>query len=195
MMRTVVGFLSRAHGYDALKVLVNSEFKILSVYTHALNPKSQDAQRNVRDDYHLFENLCKKNQIPLIPIDSKNTVMNPPECDYIVEISWRYLISEEIVKKARIACFGIHRGKLPEYAGAEPIKQALENGEKEIILSAHYLANVIDQGNTIDFETHPVNYDSNASREVNIQRLREEITPLFSKLMLRVISKFEEKKN
>jgi len=182
------------HGYNALKALVDTkEYKILVVYTHALNPKSQDPQRGVRTDYGLFEKICKDNKIDLIPIDNKNEQINPPECDYIVEISWRYLIPKEIVRKAKIACFGIHRGKLPEYAGAEPIKQALEKNEKEIVLSAHYLADEIDQGNTIDIEIYPVNYDYNSSKEENIQRLREEITPLFSKLVLKVIDMFEKK--
>lgn len=191
MLRTVC-FLSRAHGFDALKALINSkEFEILAVFTHSLNPKSQDPQRNIRDDYHLYVEMCKKNDIPLVPVDSKDQKIDCPECDYIVEISWRYLISQDIVKKARKACFGIHRGKLPEYAGAEPIKQALLNNEKEIVLSAHYLASEIDQGGTIQSISHPVNYNKEKSLDENIQRLRDEITPLFSKLMLKTIEKFE----
>ena len=71
-MKTVVGFLSRAHGYDALNALVKSEeLEVLVVYTHALNPKSQDLQRNIRDDYNLFIKICEKNHIPLVAVDSK----------------------------------------------------------------------------------------------------------------------------
>jgi methionyl-tRNA formyltransferase len=110
-----------------------------------------------------------------------------PECDFIVEVSWRYLISQEIVSKARIGAFGIHRGKLPDYAGAEPIKQALLKGEKEIVLSAHQLVSKIDQGDTISSISHPINYDANQSLEKNIQRLREEITPLFPILTFKTL--------
>jgi len=129
----------------------------------------------------------------LLTVDSKNDKIEPPECDYIVEISWRYLIPNNITKKAKIVCFGIHRGKLPEYAGAEPIKQALIKNEKEVILSAHYLTSEIDQGSVIETETHQVNYNKDYSLEDNINRLRCEITPLFSKLMFKVIEKFERK--
>ena len=197
LLKTVVGFLSRAHGFDALKALVNSsDFKVIMVFTHSLNPKSQDPKQSMRDDYPLFVNLCKENEIPLIPVGSKNQQIHVPECDYIIEISWRYLIPQEIVKKAKKACFGIHRGKLPEYAGAEPIKQALINNESEIFISAHYLAPQIDQGSTIESITHPVNFDKEKSIDENVQRLRDEITPLFSKLMIKTISKFEnEQKN
>jgi methionyl-tRNA formyltransferase len=184
MKKTVVGFLSRQHGFDVLKALADSKaYQLLCVYTHALNPKSQDPFRSVRSDYKQFINTCKEKKIPLFAIDSKNQeISNIPECDFIVEVSWRYLISKEITNKARIAAFGIHRGKLPDYAGAEPIKQALSKGEKEIVITAHYLDAEIDAGGTIIAMSHPVNYDFKQDMEQNIQRLRDEITPLFSKI-------------
>jgi len=97
------------------------------------------------------------------------------------------LIPQTIAAKAKIVAFGIHRGKLPNYAGAEPIKQALSKGEKEIVLSAHYLSTEIDQGNTIATISHPVNYNPNTSLEENIQRLRDEIMPLFPILTFKTL--------
>ena len=130
-MITLVAFLSRPHGYNALCGIINkSDYKLLKVYTHKLKPKSEDPNRAERKDYRLFVEKCKENKILLESIDSKSQpITNVPDCDFIVEISWRYLISEEVVKKASILAFGIHRGKLPEYAGAEPIKQALIKNE------------------------------------------------------------------
>ncbi|MEM3064602.1 MAG: formyltransferase family protein [Candidatus Nitrosotenuis sp.] len=183
-MKTVVGFLSRPHGFNVLLALVKSNsHRLIRVYTHSLNPKSQDPLRTKRIDFDLFVKKCQEYNIDLISIDSKKEqIIDFPDCDYIVEVSWRYLIPREITKKARIAAFGIHRGKLPEYGGAEPIKKALLNGEKEIIISSHYLAPIIDGGSVICTKAHPVNYDKNCSMEENIQRLRDEITPLFSEL-------------
>ena len=183
-MKTVVGFLSRPHGFNVLSALIESkEYRLIKLYTHRLNPKSQDPSRSERKDYPLFQDICEKNEIPITTIDSKNDKIEQiPECDFIVEVSWRYLIPQEIVRKARIGTFGIHRGKLPEYAGAEPIKQALLNNEKEVVLSAHFLASEIDSGNTIDTISYPVNFDNNSTLEANVRRLRDEITPLFSKL-------------
>lgn len=183
ILTTVVGFLSRPHGFDVLTSLVKSDkYRLLKVFTHQLNPKSQDPSRSQRVDFPLFRQICIENKIPLIPIDSKEQIQEIPECDFIVEVSWRYVIPESVTKKARIAAFGIHRGKLPEYAGAEPIKQALLKNEKEIILSAHYLDPIIDGGKTITTISHPVHYDPRFSLEENIQKLRDEITSLFSKL-------------
>ncbi|MGI0010513.1 MAG: formyltransferase family protein, partial [Nitrosopumilaceae archaeon] len=86
-MKTVVGFLSRPHGYNALIGLINSDrYKLKTVYTHALNPKSQDPARSKRIDYDLFVKVCSENNIPLFAIDSKEQKMNVPDCDFIVEI-------------------------------------------------------------------------------------------------------------
>ena len=193
-MKTVVGFLARPHGYNALSALVESQnYKIIKLYTHKLNPKSQDLQRSIRADYELFVKKCAEKSIPLISIDSKDhEITDFPECDYIIEVSWRYIIPQNIINKARRDAFGIHRGKLPEYAGAEPIKQALLQNENEIILSAHYLDSSIDTGKTITRISHPVNYDSSFSIDENIQRLRDEITPLFSKIMFKTFKIISE---
>lgn len=184
MTKNIVAFLSRTHGLNVLNSLLKSQdCNILQLYTHKLNPKSQDSSRNQRQDYSNFEEICLKNRIPLFTIDDKNKeIRNCPKCDYIVEISWRYIIPPNIIKKAKIGAFGIHRGKLPDYAGAEPIKQALQNNQKVIVISSHYLADVIDRGDTIFSLNHPVNYNHDVDLENNIQRLRDEITPLFSKI-------------
>ena len=192
LMKSIVGFLSRPHGFNVLSTLVESkEYKIIHIFTHKLNPKSQDPNRSIRNDYPMFEDLCKEKEIPLTAVDSKEDILIVPNCDFIIEISWRYLIPQDIVKKSKIGAFGIHRGKLPQYAGAEPIKQALENHEKEIILSAHQLADEIDMGGTITSISHPVNYNEDKSLDENIQRLRDEITPLFSKLSLKTLKLLE----
>ena len=194
MLKTIVGFLSRAHGLNILSSLVESnQYRILKVYTHSLNPKSQDPKRSIRTDYHLFKEICAKYDIPLVSIDSnKEKIQDVPNCDFIVEASWRYLLLPDITKKAKIMAFGIHRGKLPEYTGAEPIKQALLQNENEIILSAHYLDSSIDTGKTITRISHPVNYDSSFSIDKNIQRLRDEITPLFSIIMFKTFKIISE---
>lgn len=191
-MKTIIGFLSRPHGYNVLTELIKSkEFEIIQIFTHKLNPISQDANRSIRNDYLQFDKICTTNKIPLFSIDSKNmTIPDFPECDFIVEVSWRYIIPQNFVKKSRILSFGIHRGKLPDYAGVEPIKQALKNKDKEIILSAHLLDSVIDSGKTIAIKSHPVNYDDKCDLENNIQRLRDEITPIFGQITLEVLHLF-----
>ncbi|ABX12034.1 formyltransferase family protein [Nitrosopumilus maritimus] len=194
-MIDIVCFLSRPHGFAVLEKLIKiKKFNILKLYTHSLNPKSQDPNRSIRTDFKLFQQICEQNNIDLESIDSKESeITSFPNCDYIIEVSWRYLIPTKILSLARKDAFGIHRGKLPDYAGAEPIKQALLKNDNKIILSAHYLANKIDMGNVIDTVEHDVNYDKSKSFEENIQRLRDEITPFFPQLAISAINVLEEK--
>ncbi|MBI5860161.1 MAG: methionyl-tRNA formyltransferase, partial [Nitrosarchaeum sp.] len=86
-MKKVVGFLSRQHGYNVLQSLVKSrEYELIKVYTHKLNPKSQDPNRSQRSDYDLFVKMCSDNNITLESIDSKDyTINNIPKCDFLVE--------------------------------------------------------------------------------------------------------------
>ena len=73
-MKTIVGFLSREHGLNVLQTLIkNSHFKVITVFTHKLNPKSQDKTRGVRKDFQKFIDLCKQENIELITIDNKDT--------------------------------------------------------------------------------------------------------------------------
>ena len=193
-MISVVGFLSRPHGFAVLEELVkNRNINIKKIFTHSLNPISQDPARSVRDDFFLFEKICIENKIKLEKIDSKNyKILEIPECDYIVEISWRYFIPKEICLKASKNSFGIHRGKLPQYAGSEPIKQALMKHENYIVLSVHNLLADIDMGEIIDEIQHPVNYESDKTLDKNIQRLRNEITPLFATLTIKTLKQLEK---
>lgn len=188
-MKYVVLFISRAHGLNILDALIESKnYEIVKVFTHKLNPKSQDSTRSVRSDFQNYLNRCKENKIKIKSVDSpKEEIEDCPNCDFIIEVSWRYLISSNITNRAKISAFGIHRGKLPEYAGAEPIKQSLQKGEKEIVISAHYLSPKIDEGDVIYSEKYPVNYNPQYDLEKNVQRLREEITPLFSKIMFKTL--------
>lgn len=194
-MKNVVGFLSRSHGFDVLNSIIHSkDYNLIRVYTHKLNPKSQDPSKSIRSDYHLFEEVCKKHKIHLETIDSKNhEFTNFPESDFIIEVSWRYLIPQKVVTKCHIAAFGIHRGKLPEYAGAEPIKQALVNHDNEIVLSVHDLNAVIDKGEVFKTISHSISYDDSISFNENIEKIRNEITPKFSNLILETLSKFDKK--
>jgi len=193
-MKTVVGFLSRPHGFNVLNSIIDStDYELIKVFTHKFNPKSQDPSSSEREDYYLFEEVCKKHKISMTHIDSKNHHFDTfPDCDFIVEVSWRFFIPQNLTKKAKIAAIGIHRGKLPVYAGAEPIKQALQNNESEIILSAHNLNAEIDEGEVFETVSHHVSYDDSISQVDLIQKIRDEITPKFSELIFKTFSKFNK---
>ena len=70
--------------------------------------------------------LTTSNNIQLVTIDHKSELSKlenfctQVEYDFLISISWRYLISPTIFNKAKLGAINIHRGDLPKYAGMEP---------------------------------------------------------------------------
>ena len=84
----------------------------------------------------------------------------------------------------KIGGLNLHRGKLPNYPGAEPIKQALNNKDSHITVTSHLLAEEIDSGEPIALYKHPVNHNDR-SLDDNVERLKEELTPNFGPLLIK----------
>ena len=198
---SVVGFLAREHGLNGLNSLVNSDtYNTICVFTHKLKPKSQDSNRSVREDYSEYESLCRNNNIPLYAIDSKKEAIKIDEIllelkdfDFIASISWRRLIPVNQLNMPKIGGVNLHRGKLPDYAGAEPIKQALNNGDHFVFITSHILAEEIDCGETIATYKHPANFNNNESLYENIERLKFELKPHFGPLLIKSLDTMVEK--
>jgi len=184
---------ARKHGLAALAKLIelNSSYEVIVIFTHRLNPLSYDPARKIRSDFEDFVNLANSNNIPLYTIDYKNEQSKlkdfcmSNDFDFLISISWRYLISPSVFKKACIGSINIHRGDLPKYAGIEPIRRALENNEEKIVISSHHISENFDQGEIICKTNHPTNYDHTKSLESNVERLKEEITQYFPQLTIK----------
>jgi len=189
---TCVLLVARKHGLETIKKLISlSNYKINGIFTHRLNPKVYDSKRNQRQDYIEFEKISTDNKIPFFTIDNSdekfklNEFVDNNEFDFLISVSWRYIISPKIFKKAKFGSINLHRGDLPKYAGIEPIRKAIENGEKEIVISCHHISEEIDAGEIIFKKTHPSNINQNLSLENNVERLKDEITQYFPELTIK----------
>lgn len=184
--------IAREHGLETARHMLKlGRFQILSIFTHRLNPKSYDPKKKERDDFRRFTELAEVNRIPLITIDSKSEQIkledfcSKTDYDFLISISWRYLISSNVFKKARIGAINLHRGDLPKYAGAEPIKKAIENKENEIVICAHRITENYDEGEVLCKARYPIKYDEQVSLLENVERLKREITPCFPQLTIK----------
>tara|TARA_B100000029_G_C17528576_1_gene942551 strand:- start:799 stop:1479 length:681 start_codon:yes stop_codon:yes gene_type:complete len=184
---------AREHGMAALNELLEKEYLIMAIFTHKLNPKVYDIEQNIRDDFNEYEDFSRKNDIPLYTIDSKSekeildkyAIEN--EFEFLISISWRYLIPENVYNKAKHGAINLHRGDLPRYAGVEPIKRALKNNEKQIAVCCHHITSKFDDGEVIFKEYHNTNYQKELSLEQNVERLKREITRYFPKLTIKTL--------
>ena len=189
-----IGLVAREHGLTTLKELQsNNNYNIIAIFTHKLNPKSYDAEQKIRDDFLDFQLFAKKNNIPFYTIDSldekklvKEFVVEN-DFEFLISISWRYLIPPNVFEKARFGAINLHRGDLPKYAGIEPIKRALENNEKQISVCCHHITKNYDEGEVIFKCNHDSNYDRRMSLEENVIRLKKEITKYFPELTINTL--------
>lgn len=195
--------IARKHGLETLKTLLQiKEFQILVVFTHQFNPKSYDAEQKQRIDYENFVLLTESNNIQLITINNKyelsklENYCKNMEYDFLISISWRYLINPSIFKKSKIGSINIHRGELPKYAGAEPIRRSLENNDKEIVICSHLINENFDEGEILCKAKHSTNYNMQQTLIENVERLKEEITPYFPQLTIKsleiLLKKYEK---
>lgn len=196
MKRRVVALLARQHGLSGLQALLHApHLEVVAIATHRRLPSSEDPRRPERPDYPLYLALATSRRIPLITVDSSveqmalEKVLHEVDYDLLVSISWRRLIPFWAIQKAHIAGVNLHRGRLPSYAGAEPIKRALSHGDHVITITAHFLDEQIDQGKTICTYDHLVNYHTKETLEENVDRLKRELTPYFGPLLLRAIDR------
>ncbi len=198
----IIALVARNHGYEAIQQLQKLDsYEIIAIFTHKFNPKIYDLNKGIRIDFPKLEKFAQNNNILFYSIDSKeeksildNFAINN-DFDFLVSISWRYIIPKLVFSKAKINSINIHRGDLPKYAGNEPIKQALENHEKEIIVSSHLINEKIDDGEILLKISHSVNYDESKSLDSNIVRLKNEITPIFPKITVNSLKMLQENRN
>ena len=191
---SVVGLLAREHGLDGLKHLIDSDrYDPVGVFTHRKRPTCEDSQRSEREGFQEYKQLTEENDIPLHTIDSRkgsrkfDRVLEHVEFDLIACISWRYLIPPHQLQNPRIGGINLHRGKLPEYAGAEPVARALRDGKSEVYITAHILDEKIDSGEVISVYRHPITHDPGCSLDDNVERIKKELTPHFGPLLIKAL--------
>jgi len=188
----VACFLARHHGLDGLHHLLQStKYTPICVFTHRYYPKSESSEKVERDEFKHYQELCNTHHIPLFTVDNKEDASQIEKrlqsflpVDLLASISWRRIIPPSQLSLPRIGGVNLHRGKLPDYPGGEPIKQALAKNDKSITITAHELVEEVDAGPALNEYNHPVNYDHNDTLNQNIERLKIELTPHFGPLLM-----------
>lgn len=148
-LRTVA-LLGRHTGLRVLQdaLLNNDRVELIGVMTHGNLPKSEGGtERPELSDYRA---ICAAHGVRLDVIDYPDALLVedflPADIDLLVVLSWRFRIRPAALNKIKVAGINLHRGELPRYAGAEPVRRAIEAGEHRTAITAHHLAEDIDMG-------------------------------------------------
>lgn len=69
--------------------------------------------------------------------------------DFLISISFRYIFSDTVLNKAKMASINFHPGILPDYRGSFSIPWAIINDEKYVGYTFHYMVGKVDAGKCI----------------------------------------------
>jgi len=69
--------------------------------------------------------------------------------DIIFSISWRQMLSKEILEIPKMGCINLHGSLLPKYRGFSPVVWAIINGEEKTGVTLHYMTEKPDAGDII----------------------------------------------
>jgi len=185
----VAAFVARDHGWEALQSLHTiPNVEVAAVATHRFLPRNEDPKQGPRPDFSRFVDFANRAECPLLSVDSRaeqqqfeNQILKLPY-DLILSVSWRRWIPNSLVERALLGGINIHRGRLPNYAGAEPIKQALLKGERRITVTAHQIVEEIDGGPILATAHLDQLPPSHWTLEARVAFIKKSLTPLFSLL-------------
>lgn len=181
--------LGRLPGLRVLRdsLLRHPEIELAAVFTHARLPRSEGG--GLRPEWSDFQALANLHGFPLIALDGAEArdlarALPQEPLDLMVSLSWRYLVPSPVLGRLRRASINLHRGVLPAFAGAEPVRRAIEAGETRVAITAHHMAEEIDAGRviaTVWLDIAPRPPDLSASNYAEQVKLR--LTPLYAPLL------------
>ncbi len=117
---------------EALKALLNSEHRVIAVYTQPDRP----AGRGRKLTYGPVKQLALDHQIP---IKQPKSLKGEPEqaellqldADLMVVVAYGLLLPQAVLDAPRLGCINIHASLLPHWRGAAPIQRAILAGDLE----------------------------------------------------------------
>ncbi len=166
---------------------------LAAVYTHGLRPKAEGGGE--RPELADYRKACTQAHVSLHVLDlpeSRNLENHLPAepFDILFSLSWRCLLSRAVLDRPRIAAINLHRGALPTYAGAEPVRRAIEAGEGRIAITAHRMVETVDAGEILDaawLDIGPLPAGLTAADYA--ENIKGRLIPLYAPLARKVIAR------
>lgn len=122
----------------------------------------------LNSDFMSLECIAKKFNIPCFLADKNTSAelsewMRDKSADIIYCFGWSYLLSENLIKTARLGGLGYHPAKLPANRGRHPLIWTLVLGLKEMASTFFFLTEEADAGDIISQEIFTVSENDDAS--------------------------------
>lgn len=197
----VVCLLGRKAGLRVFgDLLAHRGIDVRALYTHSRKASFEDPDRPERPEFKDFRALAEKNGIPMGVVDFSRDAKSLPgfreigEFDFLVCLSWRYLISDEVLSAPVLAPINLHRGKFPKYGGNFPVQRALEDGVRVATITAHVMQREIDTGEILFELDRSMSLSPDEFVLDAVERVKSDLEPYYSEVLLRSMNRVLERR-
>ena len=164
-----------------LEQLINSNHKIICVYTQPSKKKSR-GQKIQKTPIHIFsEKKGLMVRTSKLTDENELTKFKDLKPDLVIVVAYGQIIPSSFLQISNLNFLNVHASLLPKWRGAAPIERAILNGDKETGVSIMKIVNKLDAGPYI-MQTR-IKIDN----EINSGELREKLSILGAKTLIQSI--------
>lgn len=172
-----------------LQALINSQHKIIAVYTQPDRP----AGRGRKLTPSPVKQLALQYEIPVFqPASLKDSTEQQKlaalNADLMIVVAYGLILPVEVLKAPRLGCINVHASLLPRWRGAAPIQRAILSGDKETGVTIMQMDAGLDTGDMLLIEKTPVSPSDTS------QTMHDRLAQIGSSALIRAMDLLSEGK-
>ena len=172
---------------SALKSLVNSNHKVLAVYSQPAN-KAHRGQKIIPSSVELFAKKCSLHlRTPVIlDNDEEYDFLKSLKPDIVIVIAYGKIIPKRFFNLAKYGFINVHASLLPKWRGAAPIQRSIMNLDNQTGISIMKIVEELDAGPVMHQDKIEIN------EKIDTLTLSKVLSKLGANSILNAINKIEK---
>ena len=172
---------------SALKSLVNSNHKVLAVYSQPAN-KAHRGQKIIPSSVELFAKKCSLHlRTPVIlDNDEEYDFLKSLKPDIVIVIAYGKIIPKRFFNLAKYGFINAHASLLPKWRGAAPIQRSIMNLDNQTGISIMKIVEELDAGPVMHQDKIEIN------EKIDTLTLSKVLSKLGANSILNAINKIEK---
>ena len=172
---------------SALKSIVNSNHKVLAVYSQPAN-KAHRGQKIIPSSVELFAKKCFLHlRTPVIlDNDEEYDFLKSLKPDIVIVIAYGKIIPKRFFNLAKYGFINVHASLLPKWRGAAPIQRSIMNLDNQTGISIMKIVEELDAGPVMHQDKIEIN------EKIDTLTLSKVLSKLGANSILNAINKIEK---
>ena len=172
---------------SALRSLVNSNHKVLAVYSQPAN-KAHRGQKIIPSSVELFAKKCSLHlRTPVIlDNDEEYNFLKSLKPDIVIVIAYGKIIPKRFFNLAKYGFINVHASLLPKWRGAAPIQRSIMNLDNQTGVSIMKIVEELDAGPVMHQDKIEIN------EKIDTLTLSKVLSKLGANSILNAINKIEK---